>query len=147
MIHFGNERWQQAAAFALRYEIFVLEQGIDLTDEFDRLDSDQRFYFVYYIQQLPIGTIRYQAYDTKTIQPNRLCVKQEYRHQGIGRQLLLALEKQAVNDGYLQSQLSAEIDAQGFYTSMGYTVSSSPFIEDGIYCVQMTKKIVPTLYA
>lgn len=143
MIHFGKERWQQAAAFALRYEIFVLEQGIDQIAEFDALDSDQRYYFVCYRQRIPVGTVRYQAYDSKTIQPDRLCVKHSYRHQGIGRQLLLLLENQAIKDGYSQSLLSAEISAQGFYESLGYSVRSDLYIEDGINCVQMAKQIAP----
>lgn len=144
MIHFGNERCQQAAAFALRYDVFVLEQGIDPTAEFDALDSDQRYYFVYYQQHLPVGTVRYQAYDQQTIQPDRLCVKQANRQQGIGRQLLLNLENQALKDGYTQSRLSAEVTAKNFYKALGYQVDSLPYIEDGLHCVRMTKQIALT---
>lgn len=59
-IHFGRERWNQAAAFHLRYEVFVLEQKISLKEEFDTLDSEKRNYFVVYNHSLPNATIRYQ---------------------------------------------------------------------------------------
>lgn len=58
--HFGCERWHQAAAFALRYDVFVLEQGISLQNEFDELDTEERNYFVVYEASLAVATIRYQ---------------------------------------------------------------------------------------
>ncbi|MBO0440198.1 GNAT family N-acetyltransferase [Candidatus Enterococcus ikei] len=140
-IHFGNEPWHRAAAFALRYEVFVLEQEISLQEEFDELDTDQRNYFVAYDQRLALGTIRYQSIDATSIQPDRLCVKKEYRQKGIGKQLLLLLEEKALAEGYEFSILSAEKTALSFYEGLGYRVTSEEFLEDGIPCVKMSKKI------
>ncbi|WP_207694879.1 hypothetical protein DOK67_0003111 [Enterococcus sp. DIV0212c] len=140
-IHFGNEPWNRAAAFALRYEVFVLEQEISLQEEFDELDTDQRNYFVAYDQRLVLGTIRYQSIDAASIQPDRLCVKKEYRKKGIGKQLLLLLEEKALTEGYEFSILSAEKTALSFYEELGYRVTSEEFLEDGIPCVKMSKKI------
>ncbi|MGX7243686.1 GNAT family N-acetyltransferase [Enterococcus quebecensis] len=139
--HFGNERWHQAAAFALRYDVFVLEQEISLQEEFDALDTNERNYFVVYEGYLAIGTIRYQKKDAVTIQPDRFCVRKEYRGKGIGKQLLLLLEEKAIGDGCLFSVLSAEKTALSFYKSLNYTVNSAEYIEDGILCVEMIKKI------
>lgn len=140
-IHFGNERWNQAAAFALRYEIFVLEQEISLHDEFDKLDTIDRYYFVAYEGTLAIATIRYQNKDNRTIQPDRFCVRKDYRNRGIGKKLLLLLEDQARNDGYKCSMLSAEKTALPFYKSLHYSVNSEEYLEDGIVCVEMIKKL------
>ncbi|MGX7263989.1 GNAT family N-acetyltransferase [Enterococcus crotali] len=140
-IHFGNERWHQAAAFALRYEVFVIEQGISAQDEFDELDTVDRYYFVVYEESLAIATIRYQAKDENTIQPDRFCVRKGYRGKGIGKKLLLLLETKALNDGYNFSILSAEKTACSFYRSLSYSVNSEEYLEDGIVCIEMIKNL------
>jgi predicted GNAT family N-acyltransferase len=46
-----------------------------------------------------------------------------------------------VQEGALQSVLSAEIDACAFYESCGYQKTSEPYAEDGVLCVEMTKQL------
>lgn len=140
--HFGNENWHQAAAFALRYEVFVLEQAISLQDEFDQLDTCDQNYFVVYEQSLAVATIRYQTQDNETIQPDRFCVKKAYRGNGIGKMLLLLLEEKAVKEGYSFSCLSAEIEAVSFYEKLGYATSSEEYLEDRVPCIEMRKKLI-----
>lgn len=139
--HFGCERWHQAAAFALRYDVFVLEQGISLQDEFDELDTPEQNYFVVYDHSLAVATIRYQKKDGDTIQPDRFCVRKEHRNKGIGRTLLRLLEDKATKEGFIFSILSAEKTAVSFYQSLNYEVNSDEYIEDGLVCVEMIKKI------
>ncbi|WP_086313624.1 hypothetical protein A5821_001149 [Enterococcus sp. 7F3_DIV0205] len=144
-IHFGNERWNQAAAFALRYEVFVIEQGISVQDEFDDLDTIDRSYFVVYEGALPIATIRYQNKDDHTIQPDRFCVRKDFRGKGIGKNLLSLVEQKALDAGYSFSVLSAEKTAVDFYTSLNYTIHSQEYFEDGILCVEMIKNLKESL--
>lgn len=139
--HFGCERWHQAAAFALRYDVFVLEQGISLQNEFDELDTEERIYFVVYEASLAVATIRYQKKDDDTIQPDRFCVRKEYRDKGLGRNLLLLLEDKAMKDGFKYSILSAEKTALSFYQALNYSINSKEYLEDGIVCVEMIKKL------
>lgn len=139
--HFGHERWHQAAAFALRYDVFVLEQGISLQDEFDELDTQNRDYFVVYTQSLAIATIRYQRIGDDVIQPDRFCVRKEFRGKGIGKNLLLLLEEKALADGCAFSIISAEKTALAFYQSLNYSINSEEYLEDGILCLEMIKKI------
>lgn len=140
-IYFGMDRWLQAAAFSLRYEVFVLEQKIAPTLEFDILDTPERQYLVMFDDQLPIATLRYQAFDSETIQPDRFCVKSQYRHQGIGTALLHYYEELAKSDGYQKSRLSAEETALTFYQRLGYQQISTRYLEDGIWCVAMEKNL------
>lgn len=139
-IHFGNERWNQAAAFALRYEVFVLEQHISLNKEFDSFDCFDKKYYVIYEDSIILATARVQFVDEQTVQPDRLCVKKEYRKTGIGRKLLLEVERVAIQDGFLNAVLSAETSAINFYQKLGYKITSKEYYEDGILCVQMQKK-------
>lgn len=139
-LYFGRENWIQQAVFALRESVFVEEQGISPELEFDQKDQFCH-YFLLTEGPEPIATIRYQSLDRQTIQPDRFCVAQSYRKQGIGRQLLAAYEQKAVTDGFCLSVLSSETAAVGFYQKCGYEILSPPFEEDGILCVKMGKNL------
>ncbi|MBL1229455.1 GNAT family N-acetyltransferase [Enterococcus sp. BWB1-3] len=140
-LHFGNERWNQAAAFALRYEVFVKEQHISVQEEFDSLDTPDRKYFVLYDGKEAVGTVRYEKAEDEIIQPDRLCVEENNRRKGIGTKLMNALEEKAVKDGCTTSTLSAEISVVPFYEKLGYTKQSGTFLEDNILCVKMSKEL------
>lgn len=142
MEYFGALPELQAAAFYLRYQVFVLEQNILAELEFDQLDTPDRQYLVSFDEQIPIATVRYQKIDTSTLNPDRLCVHPDYRSQGLGTKLLDRIELQAFREGCRYSVLSAELSAQVFYEKRGYRVISDIFEEDGIPCVKMQKELV-----
>lgn len=137
--YFGNESWIKAAAFYLRYQVFVLEQKIQPSLEFDEKAHMNHNYLVVLKQNKPIATIRFDIYSKHTISPDRFCVAKKARKQGIGSTLLKTFEKKAVELGYKYSLLSAEKQAIPFYQKNGYQVASEEYLEDGITCVQMKK--------
>lgn len=140
--YFGASPKLQAAAFYLRYKIFVLEQNILPELEFDKLDTAKRQYVVFFEENLPIATVRYQKIDERTLNPDRLCVHPDFRKQGFGKKLLAQIEERAKKEGCHTSILSAELQAQRFYEKLDYRVSSAPFEEDGIICVKMKKDLI-----
>lgn len=140
-IIFNNAPWNRAAAFYLRTLVFVQEQGISLKAEFDELDVDSTFYVVIYYNNSPVATARYQQDDEKTLHPDRLCVDKSMRKQGLGRRLLLELEQIGHKQHCTLSHIHGEKQAIGFYQKLGYKVVSDEFIEDGIICVILEKKL------
>lgn len=142
-IIFGSKRWLQAAAFSLRYEVFVLEQGIDPQLEFDDLDESTREYLLLFKDELPIAALRYQTDTNTQLHPDRFCVKKTFRRQGFGAKMLLELERIGISRGCRNSLLSAEIEAQSFYQKLGYQPVSEPYEEDGIICIAMEKQLTP----
>ena len=70
------------AIFALRTEVFVVEQHVDATIERDHRDKDAT-YIVATIDGKVVGCARLFWEDGAHI--GRLAVKKEYRHQGVGR--------------------------------------------------------------
>lgn len=142
---FGSEPATQAAAFYLRYQVFVLEQEIAPELEFDALDTPDRRYIVFFDGNLPIATARFQTIEKTILNPDRLCVASTFRQQGLGRKLLLKLEKLGEAEGCETSLLSAEVSAQFFYEKLGYHSVSDIFEEDGIPCVKMQKALAPTI--
>lgn len=140
--YFGALPEIQSAAFYLRYQVFVIEQEIAPDLEFDLLDTPDRKYLVFFKENIPVGTIRYQKIDELTLNPDRLCVGRDYRKQGLGKKLLKRIEEQAISEGCIHSILSAEVSAQSFYEKLSYRVVSDVFEEDGIPCVKMQKDLV-----
>lgn len=138
---FGSEPATQAAAFYLRYQVFVLEQGISPELEFDALDTPDRRYIVLFDGNIPVATARFQTIHNTILNPDRLCVARSFRQQGLGKKLLSKLEKLGLAEGYKTSLLSAEVSAQIFYEKSGYHVVSDIFKEDGIPCVKMQKAL------
>lgn len=140
-IVFNNAPWNKAAAFYLRTLVFVQEQGISPKSEFDALDIDSTFYLVIYHDSIPIATARYQQDDEHTLRPDRLCVHKGWRKQGIGRRVILELEQIGKKQHCTLSRIHGEKQAIGFYKKLGYQVVSDEFIEDGIICVLLEKKL------
>lgn len=141
MLYFGRSPWLTAQVYALRRTVFVEEQQIPAALEFDRLDQTCPYYLWLGDNDQPIATVRYQLSDPMTVQPDRFCVAAAYRQQGYGKRLLAFLEERGQRAGAERAILSAEITASGFYLSCGYQISSAPFLEDGILCVTMLKKL------
>lgn len=140
-VSFSNSQWVKAASFYLRTLIFVQEQNISPKVEFDAYDSDQTNYLVIYYNQTPVATGRYQQDDLTTVHPDRVCVRREWRKKGIGRRVILELEQAGRRNNCTLSRIHGEKQAVPFYKKLGYEVVSDEFIEDGIICVKLEKKL------
>lgn len=129
----------------MRYQVFVLEQNILPELEFDQLDTTDRQYLVFFDDQLPVATVRYQKLDSFTLNPDRLCVHPDYRGRGLGAELLQYIEKRASKDGCCYSVLSAEISAQKFYEQQGYQVVSDVLKKMGFHVSKCKKSDCPKI--
>ncbi|MDF9841007.1 MULTISPECIES: GNAT family N-acetyltransferase [unclassified Paenibacillus] len=130
------------AAFSIRKQVFVAEQGVPLADEFDdfdTLDGQCRHVLAYYEGQ-PVGTGRIRAFEGKG-KLERICILAPFRKFGIGKQIIATLEEIAVQNGYSGVKLHGQSQARGFYEKLGYQTLSAEFMEDGIPHFLMTKAI------
>ena len=130
------------AAFHIREEVFVREQGVPLEDEFDEfdtLDGQCEHILVYYNEQ-PVGTgrIRFMHGVGKL---ERICILEPYRKFGLGKIIIKALEEIAEDRGAAQVKLHGQTHAEGFYKKLGYRTSSTIFMEDGIPHILMLKEL------
>jgi predicted GNAT family N-acyltransferase len=129
-------------AFDIRKEVFVKEQGVPLSDEFDEfdnLDAPCEHIVIYYNEQ-PVGTGRLRIVD-KYGKLERICLLQHYRKYGLGKEIVKALEEIAGDRDIAQVKLHGQTQAEGFYKKLGYQTSSNVFMEDGIPHILMTKKL------
>jgi predicted GNAT family N-acyltransferase len=126
-------------AWAVRHEVFVLEQNVPLELEQDEMDAVSLHAVAVDARGQPIGTGR--------LLPDghigRMAVLQAARGVGVGSAILTALMERARERGDRAVLLSAQIHAQGFYARHGFVAEGAPFMEAGIAHVSM-RHVFPT---
>ena len=118
------------ACYEIRRRVFVDEQGISREEEFDALDP-VCIHFLARRDGEPVGTARLH------ISPNgakaqRVAVLARARRDGVGRDLMLALEAEAKKRGLDSVALHAQQSALAFYETIGYRAEGDAFMEADI---------------
>ena len=144
---------QFADALAVRFAVFVHEQGVSPEGERDDLDSDPRTLHVvaYDDSGAPIGAGRllaphtdsfhgpgsgHGAMDPANPHIGRLAVRASARGSGAGAELMRHLEAAALQrhgaSGTVRVELSAQDQAMPFYERLGYTAHGEAYLDEGI---------------
>nr|WP_195576225.1 GNAT family N-acetyltransferase [Paenibacillus sp. 1001270B_150601_E10] len=134
---------ERQAAFAIRKEVFVEEQGVPLADEFDQYDQandNGADHILVYIDEAPVGTGRLRVVEGMA-KLERICILKSQRKHGIGRVIISALEQLSMDKGLSKAKLHGQKQAEGFYQKLGYYTASDVFMEDGIEHVLMMKEL------
>lgn len=130
------------ACFAVRKEVFVVEQGVPQDIEYDAYDATAVHVLAIRADGVPLGTGRllYGAEaaaektggDLSVGSLGRLAVAQEARGLGIGVALVRAVEEAARARGLAAVDLHAQTHALGFYERLGYEAYGPEYLEAGI---------------
>ncbi|MEE2881385.1 MAG: GNAT family N-acetyltransferase [Chloroflexota bacterium] len=131
---------EMQAAFALRIQVFVLEQSVPEDEELDEYDSTA-IHAIAVVGEEVIGTARLLIHNSTCGQIGRMALGESWRRQGIGGQILLYLEKEASSRGITQIMLHAQEYIKTFYSGHGYIEHGDPFLEAGISHIEMLKDI------
>jgi predicted GNAT family N-acyltransferase len=137
-IEFGSDLMQ--AAFGLRFEVFVDEQGVPRELEVDELDPGATHLIAVRDDQV-VGTLRMLEHDG-TAKVGRVAVRAVARRTGIGARLMDRAAAIAAERGFTEITLHAQVAMAGFYRRLGYVAEGEPFDEAGIPHIAMRKKIV-----
>lgn len=130
---------ERVAAFALRHEVFVVEQGVPIELELDE-DDETALHLVALEGDELVGTCRIVS-DGDRAKFGRLVVARDARGAGIGSALLDEAERRARADGARQMVLTAQIAAMGLYERAGYTARGEVFLDAGIEHMTMEKAL------
>lgn len=123
----------------IRTEVFVKEQGF--VDEFDENDA-KSWHIVMYENHRHIATGRAFEEEKGLWHIGRVAIKKEYRGQGLGSHLLLALESKLKEEGAHQVILFSQYDKKNFYVKNGYAEESGEIIlDEGYPHIKMFKKL------
>ncbi|MEV7561929.1 GNAT family N-acetyltransferase [Streptomyces sp. NPDC089795] len=128
------------SCFAVRSEVFVVEQSVPESIEYDAYDADAVHVLAVDADGAPLGTGRLlygPAAFGKTGDPTvgslgRLAVAKSARGLGVGVALVRAIEAEAARRGLTAVDLGAQTHALGFYERLGYVAYGPEFQDAGI---------------
>lgn len=139
------------AAYALRHEVFVVEQGVPPELELDELDAQADHFLVRDADGEVVGAGRLvvEPAGFATVEPSlgpvghlgRLAVRRTARGAGHGVALVRAIEERARERGLRVVVLGAQTHAIGFYARLGYTAYGPVFDDAGIPHRWMRRKV------
>jgi predicted GNAT family N-acyltransferase len=135
----------RAAAYAVRTDVFVTEQGVPADLELDDLDESADHFVAWDDDgsgERAVGAGRLVVEDAgfEGADPElgpvghlgRLAVRLETRGSGLGVDLVHAIEARAAERGLRLVALSAQTHALGFYERLGYTAYGPEFDDAGL---------------
>lgn len=134
---------ERAAAFAIRREVFVVEQAISEALEFDGQDGGARHLLARHAGR-PVGSLRLRLLERGRIAKiERVAVRAAARRHTVGQALLEAALALARTAGAQGAIVHAQCTVQGFYERQGFTAYGPTFVEDGILHVAMRRALTP----
>ncbi|WP_460108984.1 GNAT family N-acetyltransferase [Streptomyces sp. YKOK-J1] len=129
------------ACFAVRKEVFVVEQGVAQDIEYDAYDTVAVHVLAVREDGVPLGTGRLlhgeaaaakTGGDASVGSLGRLAVARSARGLGVGAALVRAVEEAARARGLAAVDLHAQTHALGFYELLGYEAYGPEFPDAGI---------------
>jgi predicted GNAT family N-acyltransferase len=147
-IRLAQDEGDRAAAYLVRFDVFVTEQQVPADLELDELDGAAD-HFVAFDDDRAVGAGRLVvepagfADADPALGPvahlGRLAVRPETRGSALGVALVAAIEARAAERGLRVVALSAQTHALGFYERLGYTAHGPVFDDAGLPHRWMTK--------
>lgn len=138
------------AAYAVRHDVFVSEQGVPVALERDAADETAD-HLVAYDDDHPVGAGRlvvepagFEGTDPGLGQVGhlgRLAVRPEARGARLGAALVVAIEEQARKRGLAVMALSSQTYAIPFYERLGYVAHGEEFDDAGLPHRWMTRRL------
>jgi predicted GNAT family N-acyltransferase len=130
-----------AAAFEIREEVFVGEQGVTLEEEHDALDGAPTTTHVLAVAHdgAPVGTARLLTDPAHpgVVHVGRVAVRRAGRRLGVGRALMAEVERIALAEhadgGVVRVELSAQETAIPFYRALGYAIAADRYLDARIW--------------
>ena len=132
------------AAYAIREQVFIREQGVPEELELDEYDPVSNHVVARGPAGEAIGTARLLA-DGRV---GRFAVLPAWRGKGVGQALMDALLDAARGDpalgfrvGETTLELHSQLQAAGFYRGFGFAETGQPYMEAGLPHVTMTRTL------
>ena len=118
----------------IRTAVFVQEQGVDSSDEYDAFEEDSQHYLVI-VDSKAVATARWR-FTPNGIKLERFAVLKDHRGEGIGKYLV----EQVIEEVKKHSKpiyLHAQIQVIDFYQKFGFEKEGALFEEAGIQHFKM----------
>ncbi len=136
------EQLQQA--FAVREEVFIVEQQVPAEIELDEYDHVSTTVHLLALDEAgkAVGTARFRPYNEEGVcKVERVAVLATTRGTGLGRLMMEEIHRLAREAGFKTAKLNAQLQAKPFYDRLGYIGEGETFLEADIEHMTMTKKL------
>lgn len=125
----------KTAAFAIRLEVFVGEQGFAAETELDATD-DVALHALVLEDGRPAATARLYEQDG-VWHIGRVAVRRAFRGRHLGEMAMRMLMVKAADLGAHEVHVGAQRRAEGFYAKLGFTPCGATYDEEGVPHVPM----------
>ncbi len=125
--------------FALRNEVFVVEQHVPIELEIDEFDESAVHFFAIIGDEI-IGTLRILIEDD-CAKIGRVAVKKSHRKLGIGRKMMEEVMRYAEENNTQKIVLGAQLTVVPFYEKLGFIHEGEIFDDAGIDHIMMIKTL------
>ncbi len=127
------QAWQEASkqANAIRQKVFIEEQGVPQEMELDEFDPIASHALAFQGDQC-IGTGRLIETTQNAGQIGRMAVLADFRGNGTGKAILMALIELARSQKITSISLHSQVSAIPFYEKFGFIAQGSVYEEAGI---------------
>lgn len=131
---------QLKEALAIRFTVFVEEQGVDPALEVDD-DDGVAWHVLARLDGVPVGTARLVMLDQLRAKIGRVAVLPEFRGRGIASQLVLILMEYARREGRTEALLDSQLSAMPLYEKLGFEAVGEIFLDAEILHRRMVRKL------
>jgi predicted GNAT family N-acyltransferase len=121
----GRVDW--ALCQAVRRSVFIREQSVRESEEWDGLDAASTHFLAFAGYRSVAGTARLRITPQGEARAERVAVVPAWRRQGVGRALMDAIEAEVRARGHDTLVLHAQVRAVPFYESIGYVAEGDEF--------------------
>ncbi|MFD8234532.1 GNAT family N-acetyltransferase [Streptomyces sp. NPDC059696] len=141
VVRVAEDPADREACFAVRKEVFVVEQGVPQDVEYDEHDAGAVHVLAIREDGLPLGAGRLLYGEAAVARTGagpsvgslgRLAVTAFARGLGVGAALVRAIEDAARARGLTAVDLHAQTHARGFYERLGYEPYGPEYAEAGV---------------
>lgn len=133
-----SDEEQLHEAFAIRKQVFVIEQNVDPSDEYDEFE-DTSVHFLARLNGKAVGTARWRL-TANGVKLERFAVLKSARGNGVGQALVRLVLDDITSDERTESKLRylhAQLKAVPLYTKFGFKKVGEMFEECNILHYQM----------
>ena len=129
-------------AVDIRMQVFVKEQGFSKELELDEFEKTAT-HLVGFSNGESASTARY-FFDKRREEYliSRIAVRKEHRGKGFGAEIVTAAEKEIIAKGGKSAIIHAQLQAKGFYESIGYNTYGDIDLEEGVEHIMMRKCLI-----
>ncbi len=138
----ARDEAERRAAFALRREVFVGEQGVRPEAEFDAHDRTATHLVARLgADEVVVGALRWRVAAPGVGKIERVVVRRDLRGSRIGVALMDAVLAELTVAGLAEAVLNAQLAVQTFYERFGFAAEGPVFEEEGIAHVRMRRRL------